>query len=364
MKLLTIALTFLLLLCSVTKGQDNASPVTKADILRLLKVKPVPGKRDAQGDLAGEIEARGVAFPADEKTLDELRNAGARTFLIEAIKQAARDGVRPKLQIPPASPPATESAPAKAAEEPRAPTEAELAKLPLLEQARFHAAKFVDELPNFIVTQFVTRSVQTPEKKDWQEQDKLEIELTYNAQKGERFKLIKVNDRATTMSYESLGGATSNGEFGSMLAALFAPESQAQFKETRKEIFKGRPTVLFEFAVKKGNSNNTITDKTSGRKVTTAFQGTVWIEAETARVLRIEQSAEDIQRGFPITVAESAVEYDWVKIGAEKYLLPISAEILLGSDINRTYSRNVIELKNYKMFETEMKLILDKEPPK
>jgi hypothetical protein len=354
----------LLLMCvGLVFGQDNAKPFTKEELLRLLK--PVPGKRVEQGDLAGEIAARGIAFPADEKTLEEFRNAGARSYVIDALKQAAIDATRPKLQLPPAEPPPKPTAETvrQKEEEQGEPAAADLAKLPLIEQARYHALKFLDELPNFIVTQFVSRSVQTPEKKDWQEQDKLEIELTYSPQKGEKFKLIKMNDRPSSMSYESLGGATSTGEFGTMLAGLFDPQSQAQFKEVRKETFKGRPTILFEFAVKKAFSNNNITDKTSGRSVTTAYAGTIWVEVETARVLRIEQASEDIQRGFPISVAESAVEYDWVKIGEQKYLLPTAAEVLLGSDINRTYSRNVIELKNYKVFETGIKMIIEKEPP-
>lgn len=357
----------MLLMCfGLVFGQDNAKPFTKDELLRLLK--PTPGKRVEQGDLAGEIAARGIAFPADEKTLDEFRKAGARSYVIDALKQAAIDATRPKLQLPPAAsaapppPPTAESVLQKEAAQGE-PAAADLAKLSLIEQTRYHSLKFLDELPNFIVTQFVTRSVQTPEKKDWQERDKLEIELTYSTQKGEKFKLIKMNDRPTSMSYESLGGATSTGEFGTMLEGLFAPQSQAQFKEVRKEVFKGRPTVLFEFAVKKAFSNNNITDKTSGRSVTTAYAGTIWVEVETARVLRLEQAAEDIQRGFPISVAESAVEYDWVKIGEQKYLLPVAAEVLLGSDANRTYSRNVIELKNYKVFETGIKLIIEKEPP-
>ena len=358
-----VGLALLLLCVGLVFGQDNSKPFTKEELLRLLK--PVPGKRVEQGDLAGEIAARGIAFPADEKTLEEFRKAGARSFVVDAIKQAAIDATRPKLQLPPTepSPKPTAETVLQKEEAQGEPAAAELTKLPLIEQARYHAVKFLDELPNFIVTQFVTRSVQTPEKKDWQQQDKLEIELTYSREKGEKFKLIKMNDKPSSMSYESLGGATSTGEFGTMIEALFARHSQAQFKEVRKEAFKGRQAVLFEFAVKKANSSNQITDKTSGRSVTTAYSGTIWVEVETARVLRIEQSAEDVQRGFPINVAESAVEYDWVKIGEQKYLLPISAEVLLGSDINRTYSRNVIELKNYKVFETGIKLILDKDPP-
>jgi hypothetical protein len=354
----------LLLMCvGLVFGQDTTKPFTKAELLRLLK--PAPGKRIAQGDLAGEIAARGIAFPVDEKTLEEFRTAGARAFVIDAIKQAAIDATRPKLQVPLPEPPPKPTAETvrQKEEEQGEPAAADLAKLPLIEQTRYHALKFLDELPNFIVTQFVSRSIQTPEKKDWQEQDKLEIELTYSAQKGEKFKLIKVNDRPSSMSYESLGGATSTGEFGTMLAGLFDPQSQAQFKEVRRETFKGRPTVLFEFAVKKAFSTNVITDKTSGRSVTAAYTGTIWVEADTARVLRLEQAAEDIQRGFPISVVESAVEYDWVKVGEQKYLLHTFAEVLLGSDINRIYSRNVIELKNYKVFETGIKMILEKEPP-
>ncbi len=356
----------LLSLCvGLVFGQDTAKPFTKEELLRLLK--PAPGKRVEQGNLAGEIAARGIAFPADEKTLDEFRKSGARSYVIDALKQAAIDATRPKLQLPAPEPPQQQQPTAETVrqkeEEQGAPATADLAKLPLIEQARYHSLKFMDELPNFIVTQFVTRSVQTPEKKDWQEQDKLEIELTFNTQKGEKFKLIKLNDRPTSASYESLGGATSRGEFGMMIESLFAPESQAQFTEVRKETFKGKPTVLFTFAVKKANSLYRITDTPSGRAVTTAYSGTVWVEAATGRVLRIEQSAEDIQRGFPVSVAESAVEYDWVKVGEQKHLLPVAAEVLLGRDTNRTYSRNVIELKNYKVFETGIKLILEKEPP-
>jgi hypothetical protein len=112
--------------------------------------------------------------------------------------------------------------------------------------------------------------------------------------------------------------------------------------------------------VKKAFSSNTITDKTSGRTVTTAYSGSVWIDTESGRALRIEQSSEGIQPGFPITLAESAVEYDWITIDGQRYLLPVYAEIILGSDPERYYSRNVIELRNYHMFDTDLKILPEK----
>ncbi len=234
----------------------------------------------------------------------------------------------------------------------------------MLEQARYHALEFVEELPNFIVTQFVTRYVRTPEHKDWQLEDKLEIELTYRAKEGEKYKVLRLNGRPSEMSYEGLGGSTSTGEFGSMLGSLFAPESKAEFREVRRETFHGRQTVIFDFRVKKANSNSQISDKNSGRTVTAGYQGSVWIDTETARVLRIEEAHDDIQPGFPVTLSENAVEYDWVTIAGERHLLPVSAEVIMGRDSDRNYSRNVIELRNYRMFDTDVKILPEKEPPK
>ncbi len=352
-----IALTLVLLggLFLTCFGQEQQKPFTKEEVL--LRLKPVPGKRSEQGNLAGEIETRGIAFKADETTLAEFRKAGARTFVIDAIQQAEKDANRPKLL--PNTPAETLSNASSDAKAPVVQTEPLL-----LEKARRHAAQFLDELPNFIVTQFITRSIRPPGKKDWEAEDTLEVELTFQEKRGEKFKLLKINNKPTGQTYENIGGATSTGEFGLMLAGLFDPQSQAAFKEVRKEAFNGHPTVLYEFRVKKANSNNQITDKTSGRSVTSAYSGTIWVEAESGRVLRIEQSAEDIQRGFPITMAESAVEYEWVTIAGAKYLMPVYAEVIIGREADRFYSRNVMELKNYRVFDTDVKMILEKEPPK
>lgn len=332
-------------------GQEQEKPFTKEELLRALK--PVPGKRVEQGDLAGEIEKRGIAFKADEATLAEFRKAGARTFVIDAIQQAEKDANRPKLL--PKTPTEVLNNAASDNKAPVVQTEP-----PLLEKARLHAEQFIEELPNFIVTQYIARSIRPPGQKDWQADDKLEVELSFQEKVGEKFKLLKINNKPTSQTYESIGGATSTGEFGLMLEGLFHPQSQAAFKEVRKEVFKGRQTVLFEFHVKKAHSSNQITDKTSGRTVTSAYSGTIWVEADSGRVLRIEQSAEDIQRGFPITMAESAVEYDWVTIAGTKHLLPVYAEMIMGRDADRFYSRNVIELKNYRVFDTDVKMIIDK----
>ncbi|MBO0859983.1 MAG: hypothetical protein J2P21_16250 [Chloracidobacterium sp.] len=236
----------------------------------------------------------------------------------------------------------------------------DLTKLSLLDQARSHAEEFMDDLPNFVVTQIVTRSVRTPKKKEWRQQDKLEIELSYRARTGEQFKLLRYNDKPTQMTYDQLKGATSTGEFGSILGALFSPQSQAEFKEVRRETFHGHQTVIYDFRVSEAFSSNTITDVNTGRTVTTAYSGSVWIDMESGRTLRIEQSAEGFQPGFPITLAKRAVEYDWTIIDGQRYLLPVYADVILGNDLKRYYLRNVIEMRNYHMFDSNLKIIPEK----
>jgi hypothetical protein len=248
----------------------------------------------------------------------------------------------------------------KAEEAMRGAPQIDAAKFPLLEQARSHAAEFIDDLPNFVVTQIVTRSVRMPGKKDWRRQDKLEIEVSYRAKTGEQFKLMRYNDKPAQMSYDQLKGATSTGEFGSILGAVFSPESKAEFKEIRREVFHGHQTVIYNYMVQKMFSGNTITDVNTGRAITTAYSGSIWIDMESGRVLRIKQTAEDIQPGFPITMAERAVEYDWITLDGQRHLLPIYAEVILGNDLKQYYLRNVIELRNYHKFDSDLKILLEK----
>ena len=88
-------------------------------------------------------------------------------------------------------------------------------------------------------------------------------------------------------------------------------------------------------------------------------RGRVWIDREANRVLRFEQIATEIDANFPITAASSLIDYDWVAIGEEKYLLPTNSEILL-TNVNRRMtlqSRNEIRFRGYQKFGAELKVI-------
>jgi len=231
-----------------------------------------------------------------------------------------------------------------------------IARLPLLEQARQHALDFAEELPNFIVTQNVTRYIKIGGTKDWQLADRLEIELTYRVGKGEEFNLLRIDGKPAKQAYAEIGGATSSGEFGSTLAAAFLPESKAEFKEVKHETLRGRPTVVYDFKVKRAHSLSTLIDRSAGKKVIAGYRGSLWIDTESKRVLRVETINDEIPAGFPITLSENSIEYDWITIAGARYLLPYRAEFLLGIDSRKYYTKNVIEFRNYRRFEAKIKI--------
>lgn len=347
MKISTLTALILFALSSIASAwpsQVTTAPVTKQEILS--RLKDAEAHHLSQADIVAEINQRGIDFTPDEKFLSELRKLGARSFLIGAIERAGKNSGKPQISDP-------EVQNQEAQPEDR---EAMIARLPLLEQARQHALDFAEELPDFIVTQNVTRYSQTPGNKDWKLEDRLEIELTYRVGKGEDFNLLRIDGKPAKQTYTDIGGSTSTGEFGSMLAALFLPQSKTEFKEVRHEKFRSRPTVIYDFKVKRANSMSTISDRNSGKRVVAGYSGSIWIDTESKRVLRIESSNDDIPAGFPITLSENAVEYDWTTIAGERYLLPIHGEVLLGMDAKRFYTRNVIEFRNYRRFEAKIKI--------
>src|SRR5262249_9403940 len=105
----------------------------------------------------------------------------------------------------------------------------------ILDEVRDYALNYTKGLPNFLCTQ-VTRRKAAPVngprfegEPSWQTMDTLTLRLSYFEQK-EDYKLILVNDRPTQQDYRSLGGATSTGEFGSMLREILEPGTQARFE--------------------------------------------------------------------------------------------------------------------------------------
>ena len=304
-----------------------------------------PEKRD---EIISEIRQRGIGFALTDGMRSLVATkSGNDAALRRTLEEAERRRVNPVASALPSSTEGRE----------------------LLEQARVVTLAASEAMPDFIVKQLITRSFARGKFINWTVIDHLAIAVSYRASAGEEYKLLSVNGQPPATeakdsgSYEQVGGTSSTGEYVSMLAALFKPETQATFQVVDTDTLRNHRAVVYEFSVKKENSKLSI--KAGGeRSVITAYHGRVWLDRETYRVLRIEVISTEIPLDFPVTAASSTIDYDWVTINEHSYLLPSAAEIQLtdGSGDRAIHTRNEIRFRGYQKFGAEVKIIEDVEP--
>jgi hypothetical protein len=87
-----------------------------------------------------------------------------------------------------------------------------------------------------------------------------------------------------------------------------------------------------------------------GRNVNPAYEGAIWVDRDTRRILRIEQRTTSLPMDYPISKVELALNYGFAKIDGKSYLLPAGSENLGCSRGSGACTRNVIDFRDYRKF--------------
>src|SRR5262245_35145403 len=153
----------------------------------------------------------------------------------------------------------------------------------LIERVREYALNYSKSLPNFICTQVTRRYFDPSGLQFWEMQDTLTTRLTYFEQK-ETYKLVMIDNRATDQSYHSLGGATSTGEFGSMLQQIFDKESAAAFRWLRWATLRGKRAHVYTYRVPQPNSQWRL-DYERKQEVVVGYTGLIYVDRDTEMIL-------------------------------------------------------------------------------
>ena len=221
---------------------------------------------------------------------------------------------------------------------------------PLIEKAKETSESFLESLPNYTVKQLTTRYQSTTIKTNWQAQDNISIDLIYTDGK-EIYKNVMLNGKASKGKAEETG-SWSTGEFGTTIRDLFSPSTQADFRPLRaSETIAGRTAAVYSFYVKQETSHWRVV--APGESFTPAYRGSVWIDKETARVLRVEMQSRNVPKDFPIDKVETVIDYEFIRLGAGKFLLPVKSETLSCFRGTTTCTKNIIEFRNYRKFGAE-----------
>ncbi len=227
---------------------------------------------------------------------------------------------------------------------------------PVILKAREAAEGFFDKLPNYVCKEYMARYASDTRPVNWSPIDVVSTEVVYENGK-ERYRNVEINGKAANKKLEEIGGSWSTGEFASVLADLFSPATAAQFQFDRDSTASGIATRVYDFRVDQPNSHWHI--MTPSQTYNPAYKGSVWIDPKTGRVLRIEIQARALPEEFPLNAIESAVDYDYVRIGTGQFLLPAHAEGLSCERGSRYCSRNAIDFRNYHKFEGESSITFD-----
>jgi len=230
------------------------------------------------------------------------------------------------------------------------PTPVAAARQSLVDQARVVAANFLEGLPNYVCQESTTRYASETREPNWQALDVVSTEVVFEDGK-ERYRNLQINGRPSKKPPEE-SGAWSTGEFGTILGDLFSPATAADFKRVQDDTIEHQPATIYDFRVDRRRSAWRI--HVPGQYVLPAYKGSVWLDKNSGHTLRIEMQGKDIPEAFPLISIETAVDYDYVTLGAtEKYLLPVHAEILSCERGSNVCERNVIEFRNYHKFTGE-----------
>ncbi|MGI8468357.1 MAG: hypothetical protein ACR2N3_07890 [Pyrinomonadaceae bacterium] len=333
---------------ALAQGDAPQKPLTQAEYVKLLyALDKNPAMRD---EVVETVRKRGIAFQITDglRSLTSVKSHGDAE-LRRTLEESARRQSNPTVYNLPS---AKESA-------------------EVLNKAREATLAAVDEMPDFVVKQQIQRGASYAGTNNFRNLDRLVVAVSYRAEGSEEYKILSVNgvlQPAPTVknTYEDVGGTSSTGEFVTVLATIFKPESETKFEPLDTDVIRGRRAIVYTFETAKDKAKQIISTSGSLTNSTiTGIKGKLWIDRENFRVLRIESQATEIPVDFPVTAASRDIDYDWVTIADEKYLLPSYSEVRLTSRENRDSfeTRNQIRFKEYQKYGSEVKVLDDDETP-
>lgn len=249
----------------------------------------------------------------------------------------------------------------------------------VLESARALAMQYTHVLPDFICLQTTHRStvrsmdgngnmgtgmsgrspIAAMARSAGYASDVIDEQLTYVGGK-ESYEVLAVNGkRVHGVDHLHFQGATSEGEFGSMLVQVFDPSSHTKFAWGHLANVHGRHAWVYEFEVPRESGTEVIA-RDSDKEILVPLSGQVYIDPETKEVLQIS-SRLDLPPGFPIRMAQRNIEFAPQAIAGKNYSLPIRSLVHM-EDGTSVYD-NRIEFKNYHRFASESTIHFDNANP-
>jgi hypothetical protein len=331
---------FAVLAACLSAAAQTSEPVSDL----VVRVRTELGRNRSDSQLAKDLRKIKLSERLDDRTIETLQSEGAGPETVaQLLLLRDRSAGMPRSAKP-------------AIAEPPAPSPAE--QVQIWNAAHENALSYTQSLPDFICSEVVRRYTDPTEKGAWRLADTLVLKLTYFDRK-EEYKLMTVNNHSTNRSYEQMNGAITEGEFGSMLAAIFALKSRTNRAWDHWTLLRSRPTHVYSFAILAANSDYQITsgDPRGEGRVAAGQHGYVYIDSSTKMVVRVSAVADGLPRDFPVQRVDLLLDYDFIDVGGNHYLLPLHSETVL--DAPPFGHRNETDFLAYRKFSADTTITFD-----
>jgi hypothetical protein len=208
--------------------------------------------------------------------------------------------------------------------------------------------------PNYTCVETVERSHRGAPAKKFQLLDTIRLEVALVDGKemfgwpgSKRFEDVELRNIVTT-------GAIGNGNFALHARAIFGTTS-ARFD------YRGADTngLRYDFRVPLFASGYKI--RVQAREAIVGYHGSVWVDAESLDVRRIEVIADDIPVTLGLSEATDRMDYARTRIGDADFLLPASSELAM-TDLDGSENRNHVRFVSCRQFAGESVLTFGDAP--
>jgi hypothetical protein len=302
-------------------------------------------KKYKDPEVAATLQTMRLSNRLNEETVVELQRMGAGPKTVAALRRLSEASA----SLPAAAPPVVKSEPST----PPPPSPADVKAI--LAEVRENSLNYTRNLPNYLCTQ-VTRRRVDPGTGSWHDSDRIIEQLSFFEQK-ETYRVKMVNDSMVTdnRQHEQLGGAVSSGEFGSILRAVFAPETETEFTWERWGGLRGHWQYVFAFHT--AQPMYTITHDASKRTVHARTRGLIFADRDTKMVMRLHLETDGIPADFPIQNVTLDQDYDFADIAGQQYMLPLHSDVK--SREGRYQSWNEVTYLAYHKYGAEATITFD-----
>ncbi|HEX5008383.1 MAG TPA: hypothetical protein VFV70_14810 [Hyphomonadaceae bacterium] len=308
------------------------------------------------------MESSGHLKQDDKKVAGYLKNVkltermsedDLTTMLSYGVGQRTAEALRAIFEASKELKPPPPPAPKPVLKLPDPPTPEEQQKL--IEELRDYAINYTKRLPDFICTQVIRRYDDPTGLEFWRRRDVITVRLSYFEQK-EEYKVMLMNGAPTEVGLERVDGSISTGEFGSMLREVFEPSSETEFHWARWATLGGRRMHVIEYRVRQARSKWTVSYERS-QQITPGYHGLIYVDRDMRMISRLTLEAEDIPPSFPVQQAGTVLDYDFIDIAGNSYMLPLKYTVKMRSA--KYLAKNETEFRMYRKFGADTAITFD-----